>query len=127
LVDTGPISVSHISPVQSGIHGMQQHVQEQTERAEESQVQQNGTPEYNNTSQTMTKESLAKAVEGINQMLEISRTHLKFTLHEELHEYYVQVIDERTQEVIKEIPPKKLLDIVAEIWKLAGILVDEKR
>jgi len=78
-------------------------------------------------SQAISKESLAKAIEGINQTLEITRTHLKFTLHEELQEYYVQVIDDQTQEVIKEIPPKKFLDIVAEIWKLAGILIDEKR
>lgn len=106
---------------------MQQQVREQAKHPEESQLVQNGISEYQNMTQTLNKESLEKAVEGINQMLEISRTHLKFTLHEELQEYYIQIIEDRTQEVIKEIPPKKLLDIVAAIWKLAGILVDEKR
>lgn len=117
----------NISPVQSALSVPQQQVRENSGRAEDAQVQQNGNSQIQAESQPLSKESLAKAVEGINQTLEITRTHLKFTLHEELQEYYVQVINDQTQEVIKEIPPKKFLDIVAEIWKLAGILIDEKR
>ena len=30
-------------------------------------------------------------------------------------------------EVIKEFPPEKTLDMIAKVWEVAGILVDEKR
>ena len=124
-MDTSHFSVSHITPVSSTSGVQQQQVREHMSRPEDVQGHSN---EYKLAEvQFLSKESLIKALDGINKTLEVSRTHLKFTLHEELEEYYVQVINEQTQEVIKEIPPKKLLDIVAEIWKLAGILIDEKR
>ena len=35
--------------------------------------------------------------------------------------------DKDTKEVIKEFPPEKTLDMIAKVWEVAGILVDEKR
>ncbi len=35
-------------------------------------------------------------------------------------------MDKETKEVIKEFPPEKTLDMIARIWEMAGILVDEK-
>ncbi|WP_342744356.1 flagellar protein FlaG [Oceanobacillus rekensis] len=40
--------------------------------------------------------------------------------------YYVTVIDSNTREVIKEIPPKKMLDMYAEMADFMGMLVDKK-
>ena len=34
---------------------------------------------------------------------------------------------EETKEVIKEFPPEKTLDMIAKVWEMAGIMVDEKR
>ena len=31
------------------------------------------------------------------------------------------------KEVIKEYPPEKTLDMIAKVWEMAGIMVDEKR
>jgi flagellar protein FlaG len=39
----------------------------------------------------------------------------------------IKVIDETTNEVIKEIPPKKILDVIASMLEMAGLLVDERR
>jgi flagellar protein FlaG len=36
------------------------------------------------------------------------------------------VINRQTHEVIKEIPPEQLLDMIARIWEMIGLLVDEK-
>lgn len=38
----------------------------------------------------------------------------------------VKVVNTETDEVIREIPPEKILDMVAKMWELAGIMVDEK-
>ena len=77
---------------------------------------------------TYSKSDLQKEIDGLNKWLQGSqKTHLKFTLHEELGEYYVQIVNEQTDEVIREIPPKKILDMVAKMYEMIGLLVDEKR
>ncbi|MGD8190278.1 flagellar protein FlaG [Brevibacillus ginsengisoli] len=73
------------------------------------------------------KDRLKKELDGLNKWLQFSNTHLKFQLHDELKEYYVEVVDDQTNEVIREIPSKKMMDMVAQMHKMIGILVDEKR
>lgn len=72
-----------------------------------------------------TKE-IKTVVDALNNLIDPLRTNLKFEYHEELNEYYVTVVNPLTNEVIKEIPPKKMLDIYAEMVGLVGILVDKK-
>ncbi|MEH6940746.1 flagellar protein FlaG [Bacillus sp. JJ722] len=72
------------------------------------------------------KEDIENVVNSMNQFLQVSNTHLKFEFHEELQEYYVAIVDNVTQEVIKEIPPKKMLDIYASMTEFLGLLVDKK-
>ncbi|WP_082174464.1 flagellar protein FlaG [Bacillus sp. FJAT-27231] len=72
------------------------------------------------------KAKMEKIVQGMNDFLKPSNTHLKFEFHDELEEYYVTMIDDETQEVIREIPSKKLLDMYAAMTDYLGILVDKK-
>lgn len=74
----------------------------------------------------ITKEIVKNKIEGLNEFLEPTKTAVKFQLHEELNEYYVQVVDSITNEVLKEIPNKKFLDMYASMTELMGIIVDEK-
>jgi flagellar protein FlaG len=39
----------------------------------------------------------------------------------------IKLVDKETKEVIKELPPEKTLDMIAKVWEMAGLLVDEKR
>ena len=78
------------------------------------------------TQEKITKEILETRVEGMNEFLEPTTTAVKFQLHEELNEYYVQVINPFTDEVIREIPNKKFLDMYASMTELMGLIVDEK-
>lgn len=73
-----------------------------------------------------TKESLEKVIHAMNDMLKPTHTSSKFVLHEKLNDYYVQVVDEVTQEVLKEIPNKKFLDMYADMIDFMGIFVDKK-
>ncbi|MFM1651286.1 flagellar protein FlaG [Brevibacillus sp. B_LB10_24] len=73
------------------------------------------------------KREVEKAVDSLNKWIQSGNTHLKFTLHEKLNEYYVEIVDDQTQEVVREVPPKKILDMVAKMHEMIGILVDEKR
>lgn len=72
------------------------------------------------------KEQLEDIVTGLNEFLQPSYTSLKFELHDKLNEYYVTVIDDKTQEVVKEIPSKKLLDLYAAMTEFVGLVVDKK-
>jgi flagellar protein FlaG len=72
------------------------------------------------------KEKLEKVVDAMNKMLEPAHTSSKFVLHEKLNDYYVQIVDEVTREVVKEIPNKKFLDMYAEMIDFMGIFVDKK-
>ena len=51
----------------------------------------------------------------------------RFTLHEESERYIFQIVNRETGEVIKEIPPRRMLDLAVEIDKLIGLLFDDKR
>ncbi|WP_035295869.1 flagellar protein FlaG [Brevibacillus thermoruber] len=72
------------------------------------------------------RQEIQKEIDGLNKWMQSTNTHLKFTLHERLNEYYVQVIDDENN-VIREIPPKKILDMVAKMHEMIGLLIDEKR
>lgn len=72
------------------------------------------------------KEKLQQAVSSMNDLLKTNHSSSKFVYHEGLDRYYVTVVDEETDRVIKEIPPKKLLDAFYEMQKLVGMIVDEK-
>jgi flagellar protein FlaG len=72
------------------------------------------------------KEKLEEVVNGLNHFLEPAQTSVRFKLHEKLNEYYVVIINDNTDEVVKEIPAKKLLDTYAAMAEHLGLLVDRK-
>lgn len=76
--------------------------------------------------QVISSEKLQQAVDTVNEFLQVNHSASKFVLHEGLDRYFVQVVDVETEEVVKEIPPRKLLDAFYEMQKLLGMVVDEK-
>ena len=75
------------------------------------------------------KEKLQHAVDSLNEFMEDHMpkpTSSKFRFHEGLERYYVQVVDPQTDEVLKEVPPEKLLNAFYEMQKMVGMIVDEK-
>lgn len=73
------------------------------------------------------EQQLIEVIEHANKVLRGSSRSFKFSIHEETKEIMVKVIDNETQEVIREIPPEKILDMVAKMWELVGLFVDDKR
>ena len=50
----------------------------------------------------------------------------KFGIHEKTNRVTIKLVDRETQEVIKEIPPEKTLDLLAKRMELAGVMVDAR-
>ncbi len=75
--------------------------------------------------QQPTNEQIRKAVEQLNK--KIGNSEAIFGIHEATNRVTIKIVDKDTKEVIKELPPEKTLDMIAKVWDMAGILVDEKR
>ena len=69
---------------------------------------------------------LTEAVDNTNKMLEGYNRRFEISIHEGTNAVMVKVIDQNTDEIIREIPPEKILDMVAKLWEMAGIIVDKK-
>ncbi|WP_208559001.1 flagellar protein FlaG [Marinilactibacillus kalidii] len=51
-------------------------------------------------------------------------TQLSFRKHDGTGRTLVELVDINTREVLREIPPEKMLDIIAGIWEWSGLIVD---
>ncbi|WP_153732365.1 flagellar protein FlaG [Sporosarcina obsidiansis] len=74
----------------------------------------------------LTKAEAQQLTDGMNKFLESVNTQLRFKFHDKLNEYYVTIVDSKTDEVVREIPPKKLMDMYAAMKDFVGLLVDRK-
>lgn len=75
--------------------------------------------------QQASNDQIRKAVEQLNKSM--ANSEAVFGIHEGTNRVTIKIVDKSTKEVIKELPPEKTLDMIARVWDLAGILVDEKR
>ena len=71
-------------------------------------------------------EILQKSVEQANKSLEMYNRVIERSVHDVTHTVMYTVRDTVTHEVIQEFPPKKIQDMIAKMWELAGLFVDEK-
>ena len=75
--------------------------------------------------QQASNEKIKKAVEQLNRNMPHSEA--VFGIHEKTNRVTIKIVDKDTKEVIKEFPPEETLDMIAKVWELAGIMVDERR
>jgi flagellar protein FlaG len=73
------------------------------------------------------KEKLYKEVEKVNEQLQMQNHSLRFKFSDEAEQFYVEVIDNRTQEVIDSIPGKHMIELAAKLKDMIGFFIDEKR
>ena len=71
------------------------------------------------------KEDVNKGIDSLNKLLEKQNTHAEYSIHKELGATMIKIIDDKTQEIVMEIPKEKALDAVAAMLKNSGI-IDEK-
>lgn len=73
-----------------------------------------------------TKEKLDKSLDKLNKFLEEENTYAVYQAHEVFGDIMIKIIDRDTKEVLFECPPKKVMDLVAKMCEIAGVLVDKK-
>lgn len=71
---------------------------------------------------------LHRITTAINQFVEATDTdtHIQFKIHEKTNELMVQVVDQKTDKVIREYPSQEFLDTIAAIRSYVGMLLDKR-
>lgn len=78
-----------------------------------------------NQNQSGSNESARQAAQTYNKLTE--NTKAVFGVNEATNRITIKIVDKDTDEIIKEFPAEKTLDMIARVWEMAGIMVDEKR
>ncbi len=97
----------------------------ETERSGDHENDQNsGDGNTGKERQQTSSDQIRKAVEQLNKNMPNSEA--VFGIHEGTNRLTIKIIDKDSKEVLKELPPEKILDMIAKAWELAGIVVDER-
>ena len=72
------------------------------------------------------REQVEKAAEKLNRLMGIIDKRLEFRVHERSHRVIVKIIDQGNGEVLNEIPPKQVLDMLSSFIDMVGLMVDKR-
>lgn len=72
------------------------------------------------------KEKFTKELEKLNESIESSGKMLRFKYNDEIKQYYVEVLNAKTQEVVASLPPEFLIDLSIKMKELIGLFIDER-
>jgi flagellar protein FlaG len=76
--------------------------------------------------QIMTDEMMEKSVDQANKALKQHNRRIDRSVHDVTKTIMYKMVDAETDEIIREFPPKKIQDMIAKMWELAGLFVDEE-
>lgn len=57
----------------------------------------------------------------------ITKTRCEYSYDEATKRVSIKVFNKDSDELIREVPPEKSLEVLQKMWELAGFIVDEKR
>lgn len=82
---------------------------------------------HDNPDFSVSDQTIRKAIEKANKALEGVHRRFEYSVHEKTGQTIVKVINQDTDELIREIPNEKFLDLVSKLQELVGLIIDEKR
>jgi flagellar protein FlaG len=75
----------------------------------------------------ISEKELKEALDKLSKFVEDDNTKIEYQFHSKFsNDLMIKIIDKATKEVILEVPPKKILDLVAKMMEMVGILFDKK-
>ncbi len=74
-----------------------------------------------------TRENLNDAVEMLNTAAKTVNNRISFSVDEKTDRIVMRVLDANNNEVIREIPPKEVIRLAAQIREMIGMFIDESR
>lgn len=124
-VSLSPIAKSENAKKQETLKQKQEACQE---KAVELKLQNNQHNEENKERRIQLQQEeearYEKQLENLMEML--PHTEPKYVVHEPTNRIMINLVDKNTQEVLKQIPPKKKLDLLAKSKEIAGAMMDKR-
>lgn len=71
------------------------------------------------------EESIEKIAKGVDDFLKLTQTNLQVEIHKETHTPIFKIVRKDDNKVIKEVPPRAMLDIAVKVRDMIGSLVDD--
>lgn len=90
-------------------------------------IDKSNTDNYKYNADSQIDEKIIQAIEEANKKVLGPNIELNFKIHEKTKRISIKVINQETKEVIREIPPEKLLDIIGYISNYKGNVLDVKK
>ena len=115
-----------ISEQQAAAEPKIQETQAPAEDGANGGAQNNAAGDQQRQNTELQNERVKKAVEELNKKM-VDHSEAVFGIHEKTNRVTIKIVDKESKKVIKELPPEKTLDMIAKVWEMAGILVDEKK
>ncbi len=104
------------------------NIQERTKKTkvqDTEQVRINTEERKKQREQAASQEGLEQAVNKLNKTVEAFNIQLKFAISKKDGDIIVFVIDKAKNEVIRQIPPDKVVNLTAQMQYMVGLIVDE--
>lgn len=76
--------------------------------------------------EVINEELLKNSVDQANKTLLLYNKYIERDVHPVTHAIIYKLKDSETNEVISEFPPKKIQDMIAKMWEMAGLFVDKR-
>jgi flagellar protein FlaG len=73
-----------------------------------------------------TEKEVKKAVDKLNKFLEADNISVEYAVHEKFGDLMIKIVDSKTKDIILEVPPRKILDMVAKMMETVGIVLDKR-
>lgn len=69
---------------------------------------------------------LKKAVDAVNRNLGKDASHIEYEVYGKFRDITIKLVDNNTKRVIKEMPPKNIIDMITKFCEMAGLFLDQK-
>lgn len=77
------------------------------------------------TKSAPSEHTVKQAISDINKKIN-PNTVAEYGYHEDTKRVTIKIVDKDTDKTIKEYPAEETLDMIAKVWELAGMFLDEK-
>lgn len=68
-----------------------------------------------------------RAVDKVNKILEDKTTHVEYDEDKDFKSVMImKVVDNKTNEILREIPSKQIMDLIDTFAEMAGLVIDKK-
>lgn len=86
----------------------------------------NGKEDEKKDLKKLTEEDVGELSDALNQFMEKMHYDIRFNYRKELGRLTMKVVDQKTDEVIKEFPPEEMVDTLINIKEWIGVFLDKK-